>query len=165
MIQNSEPGWLNSIQSELNEAMILLDPLMDDFEQWPERMDVFTGDVRRLGHLCTSLRDEFNSIADASLAMRRIALTLSVEATRTTSDLHGLETIVGDLWKWSERMAGASKSFIGTISKVQQIARGLEQGMHEAHERVCVGRERLDEMSATLDRLHRVVTAGAPDSQ
>ncbi|GLG01515.1 hypothetical protein Alches_15540 [Alicyclobacillus hesperidum subsp. aegles] len=164
MVQNPESGWPNSIQLELHDAMTILDPLMEDFEQWPDAVDALTTDILRLGHLCTSLRDAFNSIADASLAMRRIALTLSVEATRTQSELHGVEAIVGDLWKWSERMAGASKSFVGTAAKVQQVVRGLERGAHEVHEQVSAGKERLGEVSAALERLQRAVETGGCDA-
>lgn len=140
--------------------MTLLEPLMEDFEEWPDAVDALTTDILRLGHLCTSLRDAFNSIADASLAMRRIALTLSVEAARTRSELHGLETVVGDLWKWSERMARASKSFVGNAAKVQQIVRGLEVCAHEVHEQVSAGKDRLGEVSAALERLQQAVETG-----
>ncbi|GLV12761.1 hypothetical protein Heshes_04450 [Alicyclobacillus hesperidum] len=160
MVQNPEPGWLHSIQLEIHDAMTLLEPLMEDFEEWPDAVDALTTDILRLGHLCTSLRDAFNSIADASLAMRRIALTLSVEAARTRSELHGLETVVGDLWKWSERMARASKSFVGNAAKVQQIVRGLEVCAHEVHEQVSAGKDRLGEVSAALERLQQAVETG-----
>ncbi|MCL6442799.1 MAG: hypothetical protein K6T83_04955 [Alicyclobacillus sp.] len=137
--------------------VLALEPLLERRRTTEAALQDLWGLWERLSPLSASVRESSQAIASASNALRKMAVTLSVEISRHRLDENLVGTVARDLWTWSERMAESARSMASLLAKVQQTVGQLEDGLRALRDQSEQEMEAAEELLLHAERLHALL--------
>lgn len=110
-----------------------------------------------LSPLSSVIRENSQAVSSASKALRKMAVTLSVEISRHRLEDDALRHVASELWNWSERMTASSRSVSSILSKMQQAVVQLEEVLRALREQSEQELEAIDELLLHAERVQALL--------
>ncbi len=139
------------------DLVMALEPVLERRRTTEAALQDLWGVWERLSPLSASVRESSQAISSASNALRKMAVTLSVEISRHRLDEDSVGTVARELWAWSERMAESARSMANLLAKVQQTVAQLEDGLRALREQSAQELEAADELLLHAERLQALL--------
>lgn len=139
------------------DLVMALEPVLERRRDTEATLQDLWGVWERLSLLSASVRESSQAISSASNALRKMAVTLSVEISRHHVDEDLLGTVARELWSWSERMAESARSMANLLAKVQQTVVQLEDGLRALREQSEQELEAADELLLRAEHLQALL--------
>ncbi len=139
------------------DLVMALEPLLERRRSTEAALQDLWGVWERLSPLSASVRESSQAISSASNALRKMAVTLSVEISRHRLHEDSVGSVARELWAWSERMAESARSMAMLLTKVQQTVTQLEDGLRTLREQSEQEVEAADELLLHAERLQALL--------
>lgn len=152
-----EPADRRDVDAAVWEFVMALEPVLERRHSADALLQDLWMVWERLSPLSSAMKESSQAVAGASSALRKMAVTLSVEISRHRLDEDGLRSVAQDLWSWSERMATSARSMTNILSKMQQVVAQLEESLRAMREQSEQEIEAAEELLLHAERIHALL--------